>query len=141
MRQHFHKGNLNLKDKIFALDYWLIFYVLILGIISFFAMYSSEQGKLGYFTQSHIYRFFIFFLIFLLLGFFNIKVWFKLSYIFYIFVIILLLGVHFFGIASSGSTRWISLYIINLQPSELMKVGLILFLARYYYKIPMSEIS
>ena len=141
IKNYFHRSNLSFKDKFFSLDFSLILLVLSLGIISIFAIYSTERGNFGYYTQSHIYRFFIFFLIFLLLGFFNIKVWFKLSYIFYIFVIILLLGVHFFGIASSGSTRWISLYIINLQPSELMKVGLILFLARYYYKIPMSEIS
>ena len=75
MRQHFHRGNLNLRDKIFALDYWLIFYVLILGVISFFAMYSSEQGKLGYFTQSHIYRFSAFFLVFIIVAFFKVQFW------------------------------------------------------------------
>ena len=59
--QNFYKNNLRFKDKIFALDFLLIFLVLLLGIISFFTMYSTEQGKFGYFTQSHIYRFFIFF--------------------------------------------------------------------------------
>ena len=56
-----YKDNLNFKDKIFALDFSLIFLILLLGIISFFAMYSSEQGKFGYYTQSHIYRFSFFF--------------------------------------------------------------------------------
>ena len=55
--QHFYRGNLNLKDKIIAFDYYLIFLVLLLGVISFFAMYSSEQGKFSYYTQGHIYRF------------------------------------------------------------------------------------
>ena len=71
IKQHFDKGNLNFRDKVFALDYSLIFLVLLLGIISFFAMYSTEQGKLGYFTQSHIYRFFIFFIVFITISFFN----------------------------------------------------------------------
>ena len=44
----------------------------------------------------------------------------------------LLIAVHFFGITASGSTRWIDLFVFNLQPSELMKIGLIVFLARYY---------
>ena len=64
IRQHFHSGTQNFRDKIFALDFLLIFLVLLLGLISFFAMYSTEQGKLGYFTQNHLYRFFIFFVVF-----------------------------------------------------------------------------
>ena len=55
MREHFQKGNLNFKDKFLSLDFLLIFLVLLLGIISCFAMYSTEQGKLGYYTESHIY--------------------------------------------------------------------------------------
>ena len=69
--EYFQKRNLSFKDKIFALDYSLIFLVLLLGVISFFAMYSSEQGKFGYHTQGHIYRFFIFLLFLLWVLFFE----------------------------------------------------------------------
>ena len=61
-KNYFQKSNLNIRDKIFALDFLLIFLILLLGVISFLAMYSSEQGKVGYYTQSHIYRFSIFFI-------------------------------------------------------------------------------
>ena len=61
IKQHFHKESIRFGDKILALDFPLIFFVLLLGVISFFAMYSTEQGKFGYYTQSHLYRFFIFF--------------------------------------------------------------------------------
>jgi len=53
----------------------------------------------------------------------------------------LLIGVWLFGITASGSTRWINLFFINLQPSELMKVGLIIFLARYYNRIPSRDVN
>ena len=141
MREHFYKSNLRFKDKILALDFLLIFLVLILGVISFFAMYSTEQGKIGYFTQSHIYRFFIFFTLFIVISFFKIQFWYKSAYLFYFTILILLIGVDFFGVAASGSKRWISLFFINLQPSELMKVALIIFLARFYYKIPAENIA
>ena len=141
MREHFQKGNLNFKDKFLSLDFLLIFLVLLLGIISCFAMYSTEQGKLGYYTESHIYRFCIFFITFLVVSFFSINFWYKTSYLFYIIVLILLFGVDFFGITSSGSKRWINLVVINLQPSELMKVALIIFLARYYHKIPSENVA
>ena len=61
--------------------------------------------------------------------------------LFYIIVLGLLIWTSFYGITSSGSQRWLNLYFINLQPSELMKIALIIFLARYYYKIPTQNVS
>ena len=140
MKQHFYGGSQSFKDKIFALDFILIFFVLLLGIISIFAMYSTEQGKFGYYTQSHLYRFFIFFILFIIISFFSIKNWYKSAYFFYFTILILLFSVDLFGVTSSGSKRWINLFFINLQPSELMKIALIIFLARYYYKIPTENV-
>ena len=54
-------SSLGLKDKIFSIDYILVFSILILGIISMFAMYSTDGGEFKYHTTSHIIRFFIFF--------------------------------------------------------------------------------
>ncbi len=141
IKNYFHKKNMSYVDKIFAFDFYLIFLVLLLGIISFFAMYSSERGTFSYHTQSHLYRFSVFFLLFILISFLNIKLIYKFAYIFYIIVLILLLGVDFFGITASGSKRWINLFFINLQPSELMKISLIIFLARYYHKIPSQNVN
>ena len=141
MRNYFHKGDLNFRDKIFNLDYFLIFLILSLGAISFLALYSTEKGNLGYYTQSHIYRFSIFFIVFIFISFLKIRILFMYSYVFYLFVLVLLIGVDFFGVTASGSKRWINLFFINLQPSELMKVAVIAFLARYYNKIPTENVT
>ena len=140
-RNYFQKVNLSLKDKIFAFDFTLFFLILLLGIISLFAMYSSERGNFSYHTQNHLYRFSIFFLLFIIISFFRIQFWYKSAYLFYFIVLILLFAVDLFGVTASGSKRWISLFFINLQPSELMKVSLIIFLARYYYKIPSQNVN
>ena len=141
VKNYFQKVNLSLKDKIFAFDFTLFFLILLLGIISLFAMYSSERGNFSYHTQSHLYRFSIFFLLFIIISFFRIQFWYKSAYLFYFIVLILLFAVDSFGITASGSKRWISLFFINLQPSEIMKVALIIFLARYYYKIPSQNVN
>ena len=141
IRQHIYKDNLRFKDKIFALDFPLIFLILLLGVISLFAMYSTEQGKFGYYTQSHLYRFSIFFIVFIIVAFLRIQFWSKSAYLFYFIILILLFAVDFYGVTSQGSKRWINLFFINLQPSELMKVALIIFLARYYNKIPLEHVS
>ena len=138
---YFQKKNIDLKDKFFSLDFLLIFFVLVLGIISCFAIYSTEMGNFDYYTKSHIYRFSSFFIIFILVSFVNIKFWKKSAYIFYFLILSLLIAVKFFGVTASGSTRWINLYFINLQPSELMKVALIIFLAKYYNNIPSHDIN
>ena len=66
---NFRNYNLSFKERILLLDFKLFFLILLLGVISFFAMYSTERGNFEYYTQSHIYRFFIFFLIFIILSF------------------------------------------------------------------------
>ena len=141
IRDHFYKSNLSFREKLLSLDFLLIFLILLLGIISIFAMYSTEQGNFNYYTKSHLYRFCIFFIVFLTVSFFKIKFLFKSSYLFYFIILILLIAVDLFGITASGSKRWLNLFFINLQPSELMKIALIVFLARYYYKIPSENIS
>ena len=141
IRQHFYKDNLSFRDKILSLDFPLIFLILLLGIISLFAMYSTEQGKFGYYTQSHLYRFSIFFTVFVIVSFLRIQFWSKSAYLFYFIILILLFAVDFHGVTSSGSKRWINLFFLNLQPSELMKVALIIFLAKYYNKIPSEHVS
>ncbi len=141
IRNYFQDKNPSFRDKIVALDFKLIFLILLLGIISVFAMYSSERGVFSYYTQSHLYRFSIFFLLFIIISFFKIQFWYKSAYLFYFIVLILLFAVDSFGVIAVGSKRWISLFFINLQPSELMKVALIIFLARYYNKIPSQNIN
>ena len=141
VKNYFQKRNLSIVDKILALDFTLIFLILLLGIISLFAMYSSERGTFSYHTQSHLYRFTVFFVLFLLVSFLKINYIFKTAYPFYIIILALLFAVDSFGITASGSKRWINLFFINLQPSELMKISLIIFLARYYCKIPSHNVN
>ena len=141
IRNYFQKKNQRFIDKIFAFDFTLLFLILLLGIISLFAMYSSERGNFFYHTQSHLYRFSVFFLLFIVTSFFTIQFWYKSAYLFYFIVLILLFAVDSFGVTASGSKRWISLFFVNLQPSELMKVSLIIFLARYYNKIPLKNVN
>jgi rod shape determining protein RodA len=71
----------------------------------------------------------------LVISFFNIKFWHLISYFLYGIIILLLIWVSFYGIKVSGSQRWINLYFLVLQPSELMKIAIILCLAKYYHRL------
>ena len=75
------------------------------------------------------------------MSFFNIKFWHYFAYLFYVVVLFLLVWASLYGIKASGSQRWINLYFINLQPSELMKVAIIACLAKYYHRIQLNEVN
>ena len=71
------QSHLSLRDKIFSVDIVLFFSILILGIISLFAMYSTDGGEFLYHTKSHIVRFFVFFILFIAVSFFKINFWYN----------------------------------------------------------------
>ena len=135
------QSSMALRDRILSIDYILVVSILVLGIISMFAMYSTDGGEFKYHTNSHILRFCVFFALFFLVSLIQIRFWHDQSYLIYISFFLLLLGVKYFGLTSSGSKRWLDLYFMNLQPSELMKVGLILFLAKYYHRVSIENMN
>ena len=128
-------------QKIKSLDYLMILCILALGIISSFAMYSTDGGELLYHSESHIIRFLVFFTMMIIISFINIKVWHTLGYLFYLVVLGLLIWASLFGITAQGSQRWINLYFINLQPSELMKIAIIICFAKYYHRIQLINVN
>ena len=134
-------NELSFWQKVKALDYILLTSVFLLSTISLFVMYSTDGGEILYHTKSHFGKIIIFFPLMILIAFFNIKWWHNFSYLFYIAVILLLIYVSFFGIKSSGSRRWMDLYLFNLQPSELMKISIILCLAKYYHRVKIENVN
>ena len=142
MFQHDRLNNeLSFWQKVKALDYILLISVFLLSTISLFVMYSTDGGEILYHTKSHFSKIIIFFPLMIFIAFFNIKWWHNFSYLFYIIVILLLIYVSFFGIKSSGSRRWMDLYLFNLQPSELMKIAIILCLAKYYHRVKIENVN
>ena len=134
-------NELSFWQKVKALDYILLTSIFLLSTISLFVMYSTDGGEILYHTKSHFSKIIIFFPLMIFIAFFNIKWWHNFSYLFYIVVILLLIYVSFFGIKSSGSRRWMDLYLFNLQPSELMKIAIILCLAKYYHRVKIENVN
>ena len=140
-QQHIYSNQSTFFQKVRSLDILLIISILVLGIISVISMYSSEGGQLSYHTKSHIIRFSVFFSLMLILSFIRIKFWYDLGYFFYFIVVLLLIYASFYGITVSGSQRWVSLYFINLQPSELMKIAVIVCFAKYYHRMQINSVN
>jgi len=134
-------NEITILQKIKNLDYILIISVALLSIISLFVMYSTDGGEVLYHTKNHFIKLAVFFPFMIFIAFFNIKIWHNFSYIIYLLIILLLVWVSFFGIKSSGSQRWMDVYLFVLQPSELMKVAIILCLAKYYHRLKIENVN
>ena len=134
-------SDLTLIQKVKNLDYILLSSIILLSAISVFVMYSTDGGQILYHTKSHFIKLCIFFPLMLVISFFNIKFWHITSYLFYFIIVLLLAWASIDGIKVSGSQRWINLYFIVLQPSELMKISVILCLAKYYHRLKIDDIN
>ena len=134
-------NRLGFFQKFRNFDYILLFCIIILGFVSLVTMYSTDGGQVLFHTKSHFTKLIVFTIMMLIISFINIKYWFALGYLSYLVVIGLLIGTYLFGITSSGSQRWINLYFINLQPSELMKVFIILCLAKYFHRMKLENVN
>jgi rod shape determining protein RodA len=141
MMQSSFNTNPSFIQKVIKYDYILLFCIFLLGIISSFTMYSTDGGQILFHSKSHISKFLFFFPMMIVLSFFSIRFWHFFSYIFYIIVLISLIWTSLYGIKASGSQRWINLYFINLQPSELMKIAIILCLAKFYHRIQINNVN
>ena len=134
-------SQLSFFQKVRSFDYILLTSIFLLGVLSSFTMYSTDGGEILFHSKSHILKFLIFFPMMIILSFLNIRVWHLISYVFYVVVLIFLIYASLYGIKASGSQRWINLYFINLQPSELMKIAIIACLAKYYHRIQLDKIN
>jgi rod shape determining protein RodA len=140
-QQTSYTDQISFFQKFRSLDFVLLSCIILLGIISGFSMYSTDGGELLYHSKSHIIRFIIFFSMMIFMSFVNIKFWYSVGYFFYIIVLGFLFWASIYGITASGSQRWINLYFINLQPSELMKIAIIVCFAKFYHRTQTSNIN
>jgi rod shape determining protein RodA len=108
----------NFFQKVKNLDFILIFCILILSILSLFVMYSTDGGEFLYHTKSHLIKLSVFFVLMIVISFFNIKIWHLTSYFLYIGIIFLLFWVSFYGIKVSGSQRWIDFSSTTFRVNE-----------------------
>ena len=130
----------NFTSKIKSMDLVIFFLVIIISSIGLFVLSSLDFNNKGL-VEKHSLRIIFSLLVFLIVALINIKTWYKFSYLFYGFVILLLILVDFYGLTGKGAKRWLDIGIFNLQPSELMKIGVIMALARYYQYIKTDEID
>lgn len=131
----------SLKEKFFALSWGYILCILLLTAIGLLTLYSAAGGSMNPWAQNQLIRFGVSFVLMFVLAFLDARLYLKYSYIAYFAVLILLIAVEIYGHIGMGAQRWIDLKVFKLQPSELMKISMVLLLAKYFHGSTLSQIE
>ncbi len=137
----FRNQTLSLTEKFFNLSFMYILFIMLLASIGVVMLYSAANGSWSPWALNHLVRFAFGFVLMLALAMTDIRVFMRYAYIFYFGTLILLIIVEVEGYVGMGAQRWINLGIIKIQPSELMKIALVLALARYFHTSSLQTIE
>lgn len=132
---------LNLGEKLWQTNWSLVLLLCVLCSIGFAMLYSAANGSWNPWASRQAMRFGLG--LFLMLGaaLVDIRHWMRLAYPIYFVALVLLGAVDVVGADAMGAQRWIDLKVIQLQPSEIMKVAVILALARYFHGIGPDQVG
>ncbi len=127
--------------KILYLNWPLALLLCTVACVGFLQLYSVAGGSLYPWAEPQMKRFALGLTAMMMVAMVPIWFWRNMSVVAYLLSVILLIGVELMGIEGKGAQRWIDLGVIRLQPSELMKITLIMLLAAYYDWLPARRTS
>jgi rod shape determining protein RodA len=127
--------------KLLALNWSLILLLCAVACTGFLMLYSVAGGSLEPWAEAQMIRFAAGLVIMVTIGMIDIRFWRLLSAPAYIVSFVLLVAVDVMGVIGMGAQRWIDLGIIQIQPSEMMKVALVMALAAYYAWLDPAKVS
>jgi len=127
--------------KILFLNWPLALLITAVAGVGFLMLYSVAGGSFSPWAEPQMKRYALGFAIMLIVAMIPIWFWRNMAVVAYGTSVLLLLAVEFFGTVGMGAQRWIDLGFMRLQPSELMKICLIMILAAYYDWLPMNRVS
>jgi len=127
--------------KVLFLNWPLILLLISVAGVGFLMLYSVAGGSFTPWVEPQIKRFGLGLVVMLMVAMVPIWFWRNISVVAYVVSVLLLLAVEFFGVVGMGAQRWVDLGFIRLQPSELMKITMIMLLAAYYDWLPAKRTS
>lgn len=127
--------------KVLHLNWALVVLVSAVSAIGFLVLYSIASGDVELWAEPQMKRFGVGLVLMFAIGFVPIWFWRNIAGLCYGITILLLVAVEFFGTVGMGAQRWIDIGPIRLQPSELMKVTLVMMLAAYYDWLDPKKVS
>ncbi len=127
--------------KVLFVNWPLALLLAAVACLGFLMLYSVAGGRMEVWAEPQMKRFVVGMLAMFIVGFIPIWFWRNVSAVVYLGALLLLVAVELFGDVGKGAQRWLDLGPIRLQPSEMMKIALVMFLAAYYDWLDVKKVS
>ena len=131
----------SLAVKLLAVNWGLLLLLCCIAGIGFAMLYSAANGHWQPWASKQMIRFVVAVMVMLAVAAVDLRFWLRWAYSIYGCTFLLLVAVELRGAVGMGAQRWIDLGVIQLQPSEMMKIALVLVLARYFSALTPEEIG
>lgn len=129
----FIENELTFTQKLAKLNWWLIILIFSIASVGIASLYSAAGGHMDPWASRHLMRFCIGLVGMMVIALIDIKWWYRLTWPLYFIGLALLIIVEIKGQVGMGAQRWINLGFMQLQPSELMKIAVVMALARHFH--------
>lgn len=129
-----------LRQKLWQMHWLFILLLAATASVGFAMLYSAAGGQVEPWASRQMVRFGVGMAVLITVAVIDIRLWLKYAYVLYAATVALLVAVEFMGEVGKGAQRWLDLGYIGLQPSELMKITLVLALARYFHGTSIEDV-
>ena len=140
-KYRFGESSLTVWQKIWHINWLFVLILCATAAVGFGMLYSAANGSLDPWASRQIVRFAIGFMIMLVIALIDVRIWLRYAYAIYGVGMVLLIAVEISGTVGMGAQRWIDLGVVTVQPSEVMKIALVLALARYFHGVSLDDIK
>jgi rod shape determining protein RodA len=137
----FERPQLLLKKKLVQLNWPFLLVITSITFVGAVALYSVAGGSLDPWASRHVARYCIGLALLFAVVLVDIRWWLRAAYPLFVVALVMLALVDLFGVESGGAKRWLGWGEYSFQPSEMMKIALVLAIARYYQWLPPSQVS
>ena len=141
LQTRLNRNEASIRDKIWQISWPLVFLLAMVASVGFAALYSAANGNIDPWADRQMMRFALGVTLMLGVSMVDLRTWMRYAYWIYLVGMVFLVLVEVRGTIGMGAQRWIDLGFIQLQPSEIMKIALVLTLARYFHGASLQDVG
>jgi rod shape determining protein RodA len=137
----YRRQTMPLLAKLWQINWSLVVLLLVLAFIGFAMLYSAAGGSLEPWAARQIARAAMGMLLMVIVAVIDIRFWMRWAYVGYLAAFLMLVAVQIQGSVGMGAQRWLDLGVTQVQPSEIMKITLVLALARWFHGATIEDVG
>lgn len=135
------RDRISIVEKLKSVSWTFVVLVSFIACVGFVSLYSAAGGHLEPWAAKQMARFAVGIVGMIVVALIDIRWWMRMAYPIFGVMIVLLIIVDIKGHIGMGAQRWISIAGIQLQPSEIMKIGIVLALARFFHGATAEDVK